>query len=72
MEWAHYFHQLPLPITHYLLPSLSKKSVTIRVFRSGTINVQKNIWSQTSEVLETSEVFSEIIYLKNDIYSLEE
>jgi hypothetical protein len=31
------------------------------------IDFQKNVWSQTSEVLETSEVFSEIIYL--NVYS---
>jgi len=31
----------------------------------GTIDFQKNNCSQTSEVLETSEVFCEIIFLKN-------
>ena len=32
---------------------------------SISIDFQKNICSQTSEVLETSEVFCEIIFLKN-------
>jgi len=34
-----------------------------------SVDVQKNIWSQTSEVLETSEVFSEIIYL--NVYTVQ-
>ncbi len=32
-------------------------------YNHHNIDVQKNSWSQTSEVFKTSEVFSELIYL---------
>jgi len=44
--------------------SLKELLKSIRLLNIVTIDFHKNICSQTSEVLETSEVFREIIYLK--------